>query len=404
MQQVSGILDVAIGLVFLYLLLSLICTALTEAAEGFLKLRGKMLCEGLFELFGGLTDSKSATFLNSFYNNPIIYGLYKGDITIEPVKNNAGQQTNINVSKNLPSYIAPNSFALALLNQIAGNTPMTLDSLKRQITQSPLIPDGVKASLFTLIDTADGKLENAISNIENWYTSMGDRVGGWYKRHAQFVTFGMALVIALAGNVDTITIAKTLMTNSTLREQISKLAERYIQSESAKTTDNIKSTLALESEVAQNKKTQEDIKKQLDELKKQNVEKQSQQTQSEPTNPSDNLKTTQDLESELTQSKKVEDDKQKQLYEVKSKIIKEQTQQLLDLADLGLPIGWRNTADQRILPPCGLLPWLEKIFGWFITTLAVSLGAPFWFDILNKVMNFRASIKPKSENKVKASG
>jgi hypothetical protein len=41
------------------------------------------------------------------------------------------------------------------------------------------------------------------------------------------------------------------------------------------------------------------------------------------------------------------------------------------------------------------LPWLEKLFGWFITTLAVSLGAPFWFDILNKFMNFRATIKPK---------
>ncbi|MGZ8918007.1 MAG: hypothetical protein ACXW0T_07275 [Methylobacter sp.] len=53
MQQVSGILDVAIGLVFIYLLLSLICSALTEAAEGFLKLRGKKLCEGLIELFGG---------------------------------------------------------------------------------------------------------------------------------------------------------------------------------------------------------------------------------------------------------------------------------------------------------------------------------------------------------------
>ena len=333
MQQVSGILDVAIGLVFIYLLLSLICTALTEAMEGFLKLRGKMLCEGLFELFGGLTDSKSSAFLNNFYNNPIIYGLYKGDITIDTVRTE-GQPAKLNVSNNLPSYIAPNSFALALLNQIVGNAPMTLDSLKLQIAQSPVIPDGVKASLSTLIDTADGKLDKAISNIEAWYTSMGDRVGGWYKRHAQFVAFGMALAIAVAGNVDTVIIAKTLMTDSTLRGQIANLAEQFNTEQATKPEIGDK-----------------------------------EQSQLESTQMTDNPKNLNDRGSVNTENK----NEQKHLDE----ITKAQTQELVRLADLGLPIGWRNTADQRIVPPWEFLPWMEKIFGWFITTLAVSLGAPF---------------------------
>ncbi len=33
--------------------------------------------------------------------------------------------------------------------------------------------------------------------------------------------------------------------------------------------------------------------------------------------------------------------------------------------------------------------WLQKIIGLAITTLAVSLGAPFWFDVLKNLANMR---------------
>lgn len=36
--------------------------------------------------------------------------------------------------------------------------------------------------------------------------------------------------------------------------------------------------------------------------------------------------------------------------------------------------------------------WLITIIGWLITALALSLGAPFWFDLLNKMMQLRGSI------------
>lgn len=351
MQQVSGILDVAIGLVFVYLLLSLICSSLTEAAEGFLKLRGKKLCEGLFELFGGLgSDGKGSNFINSFYKNPLIFGLYKGDVNINCSTTN-GQTIKLNVPSNLPSYIAPQTFALALINQIAGNTPITLDGLKQQIAQSTEIPESVKASLSTLIGTAEGILEKAIANIENWYSNMGERVGGWYKRHAQYVAFGMALAIAVVGNVDTIIIAKSLMMNSTLREQISNAAEQYTQSQSVIRKENLNQISQLESAIK---------------LLEGNQEKEQEQAA-----------------------------KQKQLYELQAKITNDQTQQLSQLADLGLAIGW-DANDQRKIPG-SVGAWIEKLLGWFITTLAVSLGAPFWFDLLNKFMNFRTTIKPKPE-------
>jgi hypothetical protein len=70
------------------------------------------------------------------------------------------------------------------------------------------------------------------------------------------------------------------------------------------------------------------------------------------------------------------------------------------LGTLGLPIGWYNWKND----PSGLghsgIGWLGSVinahlFGWFITAIATTLGAPFWFDLLGKFITVRSSIKPK---------
>jgi hypothetical protein len=48
---------------------------------------------------------------------------------------------------------------------------------------------------------------------------------------------------------------------------------------------------------------------------------------------------------------------------------------------------------------------LKSLAGWFITALALSLGAPFWFDLLNKLMKLRGSVAtPTSDDKNKKQG
>jgi hypothetical protein len=49
-----------------------------------------------------------------------------------------------------------------------------------------------------------------------------------------------------------------------------------------------------------------------------------------------------------------------------------------------------------------LFPWLwtvvpSHLAGWILTAIAASLGAPFWFDTLNKFMNVRAAGTSPSE-------
>ena len=61
------------------------------------------------------------------------------------------------------------------------------------------------------------------------------------------------------------------------------------------------------------------------------------------------------------------------------------------LDSLPLPIGWPRPSPQG-------LEYITMILGWLITGLAVSLGAPFWFDLLNKFMVIRATVKPKEKS------
>jgi hypothetical protein len=51
-----------------------------------------------------------------------------------------------------------------------------------------------------------------------------------------------------------------------------------------------------------------------------------------------------------------------------------------------LPIGWSGVA-LKVEPTT----WIERVLGWLMTGLAVSLGAPFWFDILSKLVNIRGT-------------
>jgi hypothetical protein len=70
---------------------------------------------------------------------------------------------------------------------------------------------------------------------------------------------------------------------------------------------------------------------------------------------------------------------------------------------LGQLVGWHSDWRQK-------WSWLTPL-GWILTILAISMGAPFWFDMLNKVMNIRfagrspdekAKVPEKSDSTIRA--
>jgi hypothetical protein len=79
----------------------------------------------------------------------------------------------------------------------------------------------------------------------------------------------------------------------------------------------------------------------------------------------------------------------------------------------GLPLGWVTaplpgqtqadfTHDWRRLPD-SLSSWLFKIAGILFTGFAVTLGAPFWFDLLNRFMVVRSTVKPDEKSPIEHS-
>lgn len=61
----------------------------------------------------------------------------------------------------------------------------------------------------------------------------------------------------------------------------------------------------------------------------------------------------------------------------------------LEVLKSPMGIGWENVPVAEL----SASDWLKKVFGWIVTAMAISLGAPFWFDLLKKMVNIRSSGK-----------
>jgi len=318
----SDMLDVAIGMAFVYLLVSLLCSAIVEGAEAILKRRSKDLERGIGELL------HDPALVARLYNHPLINGLFKGDYT-------PGM-------RNLPSYIPSRSFALAIMDLLispdaaahAGVSGAAAPGHTAIAMKLPAAAGQADHAVLTLVNAAAGDAEKARENIEFWFDTSMDRVSGWYKRRAQRALFVIGLVVAIGLNVDTVRILRELMTSKAKRDAVVAIASNYAK---------------------------------------------------QPTTPAS---------SDITQ---------------------QFTAASSELNSLGLPLGWRSCAacDKtrvKLFDSCWRSCWKYNlsgaggltIFGWLLTAFAVCLGAPFWFDMLNKFIVVRSTVKPKEKSGTEA--
>src|ERR1041384_636043 len=99
----SSIIDIAIGMVFVYLLLSLICSAANEIIERYSRKRASDLENGIKEML--LNPDGTGDLVERLYKHPLVYSLYAKPYTPG--------------AKTLPSYIPARNFALALMDLVA---------------------------------------------------------------------------------------------------------------------------------------------------------------------------------------------------------------------------------------------------------------------------------------------
>ena len=324
----SSILEVAIGLVFVYLLLSLMCSAVNEIIEAKLKNRATDLERGIRELFD---EENGGGIVEKFYKHPLIYGLYSGKYQTANKKIGFWDYLK---KTNLPSYIPSANFAQAILDIVfndvktenisadvnpgqeslpaADDSPNSSLITVRSIQSATQNPGSSKfqLALRALAQQSEGDVNKLRENIEAWFNSSMDRVSGWYTRRTKWIIIAIGLILTIGININTITIAKRLSNDNTLRNAI----------------------------VAQAEKTASDS------LPGANFEENKKQLES-----------------------------------------------------LGLPIGRENfgwySGEFELWNHLFL-----HLFGWLLTVMAISLGAPFWFDVLNKFMVIRSTVKPHEKS------
>jgi hypothetical protein len=206
---------------FVYLLLSLLCSAVGEYIEAKLNSRAKYLQQGI-RLLLNETDGTGIDLAERLYSHGLVPPLYR------------------NAAK-LPSYIPSRTFALAFWNMAtsaaadaqapAGNVGVTSDLKRiREAVETQIPNQELKTALLTLIDEANGDLARARRNVEDWYDAMMDRVSGWYKRRTAVIMLVLGFVVAAAVNADTISLAKALARDGALRRSIAGAAERHLES------------------------------------------------------------------------------------------------------------------------------------------------------------------------------
>jgi len=315
------VLEVAIGLSFIYLLLALIVTTLTEWVSRLRNGRGRYLEAGIRRLVGDETKGPGLT--EEVFQHPLIQTMsQKGS---------------------RPSYIPSGVFAQVLADLLRRRPTGLRPDPTGASGGKAGISDSLRGSLTALRNSAgpggpgsdDGSLPDSEA-LSLWYDQHMERVSGWYKRHSQTIALIAAIALTVAANADTVSLTRRLWTDSALRSTVVEAANARI---------------ALGPPL-------------------QTVE------YTDPVTP----KPTKPVGSAVASSGGTDGGDANHLSGDEQAL-------------LGSMMGWSGELPR--LRAQGFGRWLLlHLPGWLITALAVSMGAPFWFDTLNRFVNVRSAGRP----------
>jgi len=334
----SAILDVAIGVVFLYLMLGLICTSVNELIASTLAWRANNLVAAIRRLLPG-TGPGGVDLATQLCAHPLIKALSRDN---RP-----------------PSYIPSRTFAMALLDIVmpVKNGRVNTIQAVRDAVEASQADDRVKSALRVLVDEAANALDKgallkqqnvidlqlldtAISQvqetIEVWFNASMERASGWFKRKMQYCGAVIAILVTVLLNADTIEMVNALSRDGAVRAALVASAEKLAGAPPPRVTSP--SDTPPPSGTAS------------------------------PSAPAD--------------ARAVTDATARSLRE-----------RIDELKATGLPLGWDRKREGQL----GAGGWLLKLLGLLVTAAAASLGAPVWFDVLNRFVNIRGAGKAPEE-------
>lgn len=320
-----------VGILFIYLLLSLLGTIINEWVMMLLNARGNnlrialetMLCDG---------KKENKALFYAFINNPRFKKLKMWS-----------------KGSTMPSYVSSEMFVKILLDELSNGFSYKEDSIHIEQKIMGLFPEEseTRRLLLSIVQECGNNLEDLETELRTWYDDVMDRASGWYKRKVKYMLLVIGMGISIIFNADTFSIVKTLSRNPEARQKVVDQAEAYLAKEAL---------------------TRMEMSPQPNSVGKDTL-----------------------ILSPETQKALQEDE----TYRHKVDSLYSETRTLIndDIAGVSasLGMGWNKNTINLLFNPW--YNFLLSILGWFITAFAISLGAPFWFDILMKVTNIRSSGK-----------
>lgn len=377
----SSILDIVIGLVFIYLLYSLMTTLIQEIIASNFGFRAKILERAVFRMLedenkfkskfrsvlylfkksgnGGSRNSAS----HEFYEHPLIKFL--------------GEEN----SRGKPSYINKETFSKVIIDLLRGDKVKPGDNINGLIQKaldakttnwgSAKISKETVSYLNSIWADANGDVTKFKVYLEEWFEETMDRATGWYKKHTQFILFFVGFAIAIAFNVDTLKIVNKLEKDPKLREQIVAQADAFVKDHPNLDIEFMQQEIDFKRSVAESMKADSAMDK-----------------KNAGTYIEDSLKLV-----------------QYQLLKARRDTLMNRAESLIqkDIKNVHHSLGleWESYECNSSMLGCILL----SIVGWTLTALALSLGAPFWFDLLNRLMKLRGSVAtPTKDDREKKQG
>jgi hypothetical protein len=460
-------LDVFIGLIFIFLIYSLLATIVQEIIANKLAFRSKVLEKAIlrmledgktntrsrlldrvsafWHMFGKPNLLKDKTIASWFYAHPLIKYLGEDNFYSKPayitpqnfskviidllqgIDTGTGNTQNINTSvTNGSIYKLPidleadknNRAVMAILRQQNNNAKINpLDTVT--------INKDTALFLRSLWAESGADVEKFKGKLEQWFNDTMDRASGWYKRYTQYILLIIGFAIAVTFNADAIAIYKIISKDKNAREQLVQLATNKKDAYGRIITE-IKDTVKSNSDSML--------------VTRDSILNKAYQVVSDDANAAgqilglgkpwkDTCQMWEDsvdngfqrrfdsvrmviklIDAERPDKQRSRDSLQKMMEgknaaiatltkKIRDSLDKVNADTLLTIAVFKKMDAFRNRCEY-INSQCAQT-WFkysprqaggaETFLGWLITALAVSLGAPFWFDLLNKVMKLRTA-------------
>jgi len=215
----SLIVDVAIGLVFVFAATAAATSAATEMVARLLGLRGEYLLRGLRSLVDGTADLDQPKATQELLGTIILRNQGQGQkekLSLETVA-----KPSVRERKRLPAYIPARSFSRAVVDMLIPDAtqPTSLTKLRDAVNKMPSHAV-LKESLQALLKSGEDDVEAFRRSVEEWYDDHMARVSGWYKRQVRWVSLVIGAVLVVVVNINTVTITRALYSDEALRESV----------------------------------------------------------------------------------------------------------------------------------------------------------------------------------------